>query len=386
MLVATNEAPQVEVKDVDQALGLKVVCSVPYDRSISAATQLGTPLVASYPNSVASQSMVALARTLAHTDHLKPPATSSSLPTGLSSKPTGRAGRLRPGDECDPIEGATGRFGYDASNPIPGDACLYCVSLRCLKDHPFWFERRGSYIEDAPDGHITDRVLLTCFGGEARITLFFDMYHPRSSNELPSGLSFGPAEGRGDGHSYPYDPEAPDSPHLAAARKWAESRRGPLGTERSQRMDELKAAIEFSHDDWETLQFSPLWIFTAVAGADGRVDEEELASLLNDIRRAEIFQSKFIRGILLTLADNLDAVQARFRADTRRMEDGLGEVRRILESKVPADEAHLFKGGLLAIGRNVAMASGGSPGTTDAVSEEEKKALDAVARLLSVSP
>jgi len=135
---------------------------------------------------------------------------------------------FRPGNACDQVEGATGRFGYEVSNPVPGDACLYCVSLRCPEDHPFWFERRGSWL-DAPDGHITDRIQLTCFGGETRITLFFDMYHPGSSRLLPEGLSFGSAEGRGNGHAFPYDPNAPDSPHLASARSWAQARILRLG-------------------------------------------------------------------------------------------------------------------------------------------------------------
>lgn len=73
VLVATNEATELEVEDVERALGLQIVCSVPYDRNISAAIRLGTPVVASHPHSSASESIVALARTLARPDHLKSP-------------------------------------------------------------------------------------------------------------------------------------------------------------------------------------------------------------------------------------------------------------------------------------------------------------------------
>lgn len=57
-------ATDFEPHDIGRALGLEVFCSVPHDRNITPG-QLGTPLVASHPNSEAAQSIAGLAHRLA---------------------------------------------------------------------------------------------------------------------------------------------------------------------------------------------------------------------------------------------------------------------------------------------------------------------------------
>ena len=62
---ATNERPIIEPHDIAQALGREVFASVPYDRHISMATEPGTPLVVSHPESRAAQSILGLGRRVA---------------------------------------------------------------------------------------------------------------------------------------------------------------------------------------------------------------------------------------------------------------------------------------------------------------------------------
>jgi hypothetical protein len=88
---------------------------------------------------------------------------------------------------CDQVDGATGQFGYQQSNPIPADGNWYCRRLRCPSRHPYWYHRLGSS-GDAPDGHIMDRLHLLCFGRESEIVLYFDMYHKGHSTLVPEGL------------------------------------------------------------------------------------------------------------------------------------------------------------------------------------------------------
>jgi pilus assembly protein CpaE len=57
---ATNEVTNMEPQNFEQALGREVFASVPYDRNISTATQLGTALVVSHPESRAAQSILGL--------------------------------------------------------------------------------------------------------------------------------------------------------------------------------------------------------------------------------------------------------------------------------------------------------------------------------------
>lgn len=58
---ATNEATNVQPQEVKRMLGRDVFWSIPYDRNISASTQLGMPVVVAKPTSKASESLVQLA-------------------------------------------------------------------------------------------------------------------------------------------------------------------------------------------------------------------------------------------------------------------------------------------------------------------------------------
>lgn len=87
----------------------------------------------------------------------------------------------------DQVEGASGQFGLQESNPIPADGNWYCRRLRCPSGHPFFYQRLGS-VGTAPDGHIIDRLHLLCFGRESELVLYFDMYHKGASTLAPEGL------------------------------------------------------------------------------------------------------------------------------------------------------------------------------------------------------
>jgi hypothetical protein len=96
----------------------------------------------------------------------------------------------------DILEDATGRFGLEPTNPVPGDYGEYCRSLRCPQGHPYHFKREGSVGWSGPDEHIIDAVVLHCFAGESRLSLYFDVYHAGISGKIPEGLQWGAAEGK----------------------------------------------------------------------------------------------------------------------------------------------------------------------------------------------
>lgn len=58
---STNEASNVQPQEVKRMLGRDVFWSIPYDRNISTATQLGMPVVVAKPQSRASESIVEMA-------------------------------------------------------------------------------------------------------------------------------------------------------------------------------------------------------------------------------------------------------------------------------------------------------------------------------------
>ncbi|MFZ5984910.1 MAG: hypothetical protein ACOYXN_11140 [Acidobacteriota bacterium] len=101
---------------------------------------------------------------------------------------------------CDAVPGASGRFGYEDTSPIP--VCRkkgeldYLERLRCSCGKPFFFHRAGS-CGSGPDGHILDAYELACQDRHFDTTLFFDMYHAGPSARLPEGLTQGEPAGVG---------------------------------------------------------------------------------------------------------------------------------------------------------------------------------------------
>ena len=102
--------------------------------------------------------------------------------------------------QTDTIPEASGRFGYDKTNPVP--VCLqegeidYLARLRCRCGEPFMFHRKGSFGR-GPDGHTVDGYELVCRDRQHHITLYMDMYHAGPSLLVPEGLSTGTPEGIG---------------------------------------------------------------------------------------------------------------------------------------------------------------------------------------------
>ncbi|MFQ5471846.1 MAG: AAA family ATPase [Dehalococcoidia bacterium] len=70
---ATNDAVNVQPAEVKRMLGRDVFWSIPYDRNISAATQLGMPVVVAKPESKAAASLVEMAYALSGVSQKKPP-------------------------------------------------------------------------------------------------------------------------------------------------------------------------------------------------------------------------------------------------------------------------------------------------------------------------
>ena len=80
---ATNDAVNVQPSEVKRMLGRDVFWSIPYDRNISAATQLGMPVVVSKPDSKAAASMVEMAFALSGVSQKTASAQKQPPKTGL---------------------------------------------------------------------------------------------------------------------------------------------------------------------------------------------------------------------------------------------------------------------------------------------------------------
>jgi len=83
---ATNEASNVQPQEVKRMLGRDVFWSIPYDRNISTATQLGMPVVVAKPQSKASESIIEMAFALSGVRAAKTPKSKEPQKGGIFSR------------------------------------------------------------------------------------------------------------------------------------------------------------------------------------------------------------------------------------------------------------------------------------------------------------
>jgi pilus assembly protein CpaE len=83
---STNEATNVQPQEVKRMLGREVFWSIPYDRNISTATQLGMPVVLAKPQSKASESIVEMAFALSGVRQQKSSKAKEPQKSGIFSK------------------------------------------------------------------------------------------------------------------------------------------------------------------------------------------------------------------------------------------------------------------------------------------------------------
>ena len=133
----------------------------------------------------------------------------------------------------------------------------------------------------------------------------------------------------------------------------------------------------FTDAEWQTLQFAPLWAFSTVAGADGKIDDAETALLMKEVAEAPLHRGPFTREVMVSLAMDLVHVAAAYKADPRAPLAGLLEVRTLL-NRIESDQAAIFKYAVMAIGKATAEASGPVLGSKIAPVEQAAWALAAV--------
>ena len=132
----------------------------------------------------------------------------------------------------------------------------------------------------------------------------------------------------------------------------------------------------YTMEEWRTLQFAPIWVFTAVASADRKIDEKEAGALAKELSEWAQFKEPLVQEVLLSVVNDVANVMAQYHTDSRGVMAGLKDVADLLDRKATQEQAKKFKGAMLLIGNNIAQASGGGIfGTGDKISTEEKSAL-----------
>lgn len=137
---------------------------------------------------------------------------------------------------------------------------------------------------------------------------------------------------------------------------------------------------KFTDAEWQTVLFTPLWAFSAIAGSDKQIRPKEAEALAKELAEAALYKDEFTREVLTAVASDPATIMPAYGADRRSIVDGLREAADILGAKLPAGGADHFKNAILLLCMNVANADG--PMFGDKVSKEEKSAMVLVATML----
>ena len=129
----------------------------------------------------------------------------------------------------------------------------------------------------------------------------------------------------------------------------------------------------FTHQEWTTLQFSFIWMFQAIASADGKIDVGELDAMNFIQQKADTIQNQLAKEILKSMNVNFNEVSVRYQMEPRTIRTGLRETAIIIENKLEHDDAVDFKKTLLAIGAFIANSSGDM--LSSMISNEESQTL-----------
>jgi uncharacterized tellurite resistance protein B-like protein len=140
---------------------------------------------------------------------------------------------------------------------------------------------------------------------------------------------------------------------------------------------------KYTPEEWRTFQFSPLWVFNAVAGADNKIDKKEAKALDSVVANSGKFFNDLAREIFMEIQKDFEHIKVDFEKETRSVEAGLQEVAQLVEAKVNPEIALNFKKTLIAIGVLIGHSSGGFFGSK--LSEEEIAQVERVGELLNVS-
>jgi hypothetical protein len=137
--------------------------------------------------------------------------------------------------------------------------------------------------------------------------------------------------------------------------------------------------------DWAALVFAPLWVYTAVAGAEGPPETSQFRRLIAelDVAHATLAGGGTAATAVETLRGNLDAMWAAYHASGLDPHHGLRRVHEVL-GRVPETEGRAYARWLmdLALGIGASRRTAGEP----VVTEREQRAIRDIASWLGAEP
>ncbi len=133
---------------------------------------------------------------------------------------------------------------------------------------------------------------------------------------------------------------------------------------------------KFTQEEWGLLKLLPFQVFIMVAGADGRIDKEEVGQLQKDLRDAPFYKDALHKELFMDILSSDINALIQEAGNATKLPERLSQMKIILKQKLAPEEYQRFLGSMFMNGVKVARASGGGVlGLGEKVSAEEKRAL-----------
>lgn len=143
---------------------------------------------------------------------------------------------------------------------------------------------------------------------------------------------------------------------------------------------------ELAGGDWTTLVLAPLWIFFSVAGADGRVDDDEVRALRRPRSWRDASDDALFLDVGRTVLADFWGVVDLYQGDGRPPRVGLADTATLLDKLFSAPRSAAYRHALMRLGITVARASSGQIlNLGRRVHRDEHRALVAIGDRLGLS-
>lgn len=145
----------------------------------------------------------------------------------------------------------------------------------------------------------------------------------------------------------------------------------------------MEFKLKVTPDEWNTLLYSVMWVFHAVAGADGIIDKKEQMAIKVICSKAGAMHNELAEELFVAIEPNIGNLFRQSMNDQRDYKLGLSETIKILNKYLSHEKNAGFRKVLLAMGFYIGNVSSDAGGTR--LSKEELKVIGTLAGLLQLS-
>jgi hypothetical protein len=142
---------------------------------------------------------------------------------------------------------------------------------------------------------------------------------------------------------------------------------------------------ELSASELATLVYAPIAVFCLVAEADSKIDGKEIGAIQAELIRGVTTESKTLQTVMMEAVSDFKSLVNQLLTDEVDINELMSNIVKLLDSRLPEQEAIHFKVSLLRIGTVIAEASGGVLGMFgNKICKAEKQVLADLAGLFGL--